>query len=108
MCKENKVLIDNNVSADAYIYLTTGLKNKNYITFMLQKAIKNDFLEVYYQPKINLKDEKLIGIEALLRWKDEEFGTISPGEFIPIAEETGIIIELGRYVLKKVCMQIKT
>jgi len=74
----------------------------------LQKAIKNDFLEVYYQPKINLKDEKLIGTEALLRWKDEELGTISPSEFIPIAEETGIIIELGRYVLKKVCMQIKT
>ena len=73
----------------------------------LQKAIKSDFLEVYYQPKINLKDENLIGAEALLRWTDEEFGTISPGEFIPIAEETGIIIELGRYVLKKVCMQIK-
>ena len=74
----------------------------------LKKAIKNDFLEVYYQPKINLKDGKLIGVEALLRWKDDEFGTISPGEFIPVAEETGIIIELGRYVLKKVCMQIKT
>lgn len=73
----------------------------------LKKAIKNDYLEVYYQPKINLKDEKIIGIEALLRWNDEELGTISPGEFIPIAEETGIIIEIGRYALKKVCMQIK-
>lgn len=74
----------------------------------LKKAIENDLLEVYYQPKINLKDEKLIGNEALLRWNDKEFGTISPGEFIHIAEETGIIIELGRYVLKKVCTQIKT
>lgn len=74
----------------------------------LNEAIKKDLLEVYYQPKINLKDENLIGAEALLRWKDEELGIISPGEFIPIAEETGIIIELGRYVLRKVCMQIKT
>jgi diguanylate cyclase (GGDEF)-like protein len=74
----------------------------------LKKAIENDFFEVYYQPKVNLKDEKLIGIEALLRWTDEELGIISPGEFIPIAEETGIIIEIGRYVLKKVCMQVKT
>lgn len=74
----------------------------------LNKAIKNDLLEVYYQPKINLKDEKLIGVEALLRWTDEELGIISPIEFIPIAEKTGIIIELGRYVLKKVCLQIKT
>ncbi|MGV8979642.1 putative bifunctional diguanylate cyclase/phosphodiesterase [Clostridium sp.] len=74
----------------------------------LKKAIKNDLLEVYYQPKINLKNEKLIGIEALLRWNDMELGIISPCEFIPIAEKTGIIIELGRYVLRKVCMQIKT
>lgn len=80
---------------------------KSKIQKNLKKAIKNDLMEVYYQPKINLKDEKLIGIEALLRWKDKELGTISPGEFIPIAEETGIIIDLGRYVLRKVCMQIK-
>lgn len=74
----------------------------------LKNAIKNDLLEVYYQPKINSTNESFMGIEALLRWKDEELGTISPNEFIPVAEETGIIIELGRYVLRKVCMQIKT
>lgn len=81
---------------------------KSKIQKKLKEAIENDLLEVYYQPKINLKDEKLIGSEALLRWNDDTLGTISPGEFIPIAEETGIIIELGRYVLKKVCLQIKT
>jgi diguanylate cyclase (GGDEF)-like protein len=84
-----------------------NILRKSKIQEKLKEAIKNDWLEVYYQPKIDLKDEKLIGSEALLRWNDEEFGTISPGEFIPIAEETGIIIELGRYVLKKVCTQIK-
>lgn len=73
----------------------------------LKEAIKNDLMEVYYQPKINLINEKLIGAEALLRWRDKELGTISPGEFIPIAEETGTIIELGRYVLEKVCAQMK-
>ena len=74
----------------------------------LKKAIKRDLLEVYYQPKINLEDGNVVGIEALLRWTDEEFGNITPNEFISIAEETGVIMELGRYVLRKVCMQIKT
>jgi len=73
----------------------------------IKSAIKNDLFHVYYQPKINLSNENFMGIEALLRWNDEELGTISPDEFIPVAEETGIIIELGRYVLRKVCMQIK-
>jgi EAL domain-containing protein (putative c-di-GMP-specific phosphodiesterase class I) len=90
------------------ILMKEKILRKSKIQERLKEAIKNDWLEVYYQPKIDLKDEKLIGTEALLRWNEEEFGTISPGEFIPIAEETGIIIELGRYVLKKVCTQIKT
>ena len=81
---------------------------KSKIQNKLKEAIKNDLLELYYQPKINLKDENIIGIEALLRWKDQEIGDVSPGEFIPISEETGIIMELGKYVLRKVCMQIKT
>lgn len=97
---------------DCYSIFNSSMRDdifrKLRIETKLQKAIKNDFLEVYYQPKINLKDERLIGIEALLRWNDDELRTISPIKFIPIAEETGIIIELGRYVLKKVCMQIKT
>jgi diguanylate cyclase (GGDEF)-like protein len=90
------------------ILMKEKVLRKSKIQERLKEAIKNDWLEVYYQPKIDLKDEKLIGTEALLRWNDEKFGTISPGEFIPIAEETGIIIELGRYVLKKVFTQIKT
>ncbi|MBX4260856.1 GGDEF domain-containing phosphodiesterase [Clostridium estertheticum] len=74
----------------------------------LKEAIRNDLLDVYYQPKINLDSETLMGVEALLRWNDDELGTILPIEFINIAEETGIIIDLGRYVLRKVCKQIKT
>lgn len=72
----------------------------------LRKAIKKDLLEIYYQPKFNLNHEDYIGAEALLRWNDEELGSISPIEFIPIAEKTGIIIDLGRYVIDKVCKQI--
>jgi diguanylate cyclase (GGDEF)-like protein len=100
-----------NQGKDCFSIFNSSMKQNIFRKSKMQKklkdAIENDLLEVYYQPKINLKDEKLIGTEALLRWKDDELGTISPSEFIPIAEETGIIIELGRYVLKKVCIQIK-
>lgn len=97
---------------DCFSIFNTSMKDeivrKAKIKKNIKSAIKYDLLDVYYQPKINLSNENLMGIEALLRWNDEELGTISPGEFITVAEETGIIIELGRYVLKKVCMQIKT
>lgn len=97
---------------DCFCIFNTSMKDailrKSKIQKKLKEAINNDLLQVYYQPKINLKTEQYIGAEALLRWNDKEFGNISPSEFIPIAEETGIIIELGRYVLKKVCRQIKT
>lgn len=97
---------------DCFSIFNSSMKDaifrKSTIKKNLKEAIENDLLEVYYQPKINLKDESLIGTEALIRWNDDELGTISPDEFIPIAEESGIIIKLGRYVLRKVCLQIKT
>lgn len=68
----------------------------------LQQAIKNDELEVYYQPLVNLNDHRIIGAEALIRWNHPEWGLVSPGEFIPIAEETGLIIEIGKWLVEKV------
>jgi len=68
----------------------------------LGKALANDALEVYYQPRISLIDRRIIGAEALLRWNHPSRGWISPEEFIPIAEETGIIVELGTWVLERV------
>lgn len=68
----------------------------------LRQAVNNDFggFEVYYQPIVSVSDDfKLIGAEALLRWKSEEYADVSPAVFIPILEESGLIIPVGRYVL---------
>jgi EAL domain-containing protein (putative c-di-GMP-specific phosphodiesterase class I) len=65
-------------------------------------------LEVYYQPCISLQDNRITGCEALLRWRHSERGMISPAEFIPIAEETGLINQLGEWVLTAACAEAAT
>ena len=66
----------------------------------LHQAIKEKKISVYYQPQFD-KHEALIGCESLIRWSDEELGVLSPSEFVPIAEKTGLILELGSYVLNQ-------
>ncbi len=69
----------------------------------LRKAIQNEELSVYFQPLLNLKTLEITTCEALVRWPHATRGMISPAEFIPVAEETGLIIEIGRQVLRKAC-----
>ncbi len=76
------------------------------VQMLLSKAILNNELTVLYQPKISLSQKKMVGCEALIRWFTEEGNMISPDVFIPIAEQTGQIIELGDWVLNTVCQQI--
>ncbi len=71
----------------------------------LETVIENDQLELYYQPKIDLKDKKIYGFEALLRWNDPKLGQISPIDFIPVAENAGLIVKIGSWVLEKACLQ---
>lgn len=72
----------------------------------LRKALKNQELEVHYQPIISLENYRIIGFEALVRWFHPTKGLISPGVFIPIAEETGLIIDLGWWVFQQACQQM--
>ena len=66
----------------------------------LHEALKEEKMRIYYQPQFD-RDEDLAGAETLLRWYDEDLGELAPSEFIPIAEKTGLILELGNYVLKE-------
>jgi len=74
----------------------------------LRQAISDGAFEVHYQPCVNLRDNKITGCEALLRWRHSERGMISPAEFIPIAEETGLINQLGEWVLTTACAEATT
>jgi diguanylate cyclase (GGDEF)-like protein/PAS domain S-box-containing protein len=73
----------------------------------LLQAIQRGTLDIAYQPKIEIATGKVCGAEALLRWRDEELGDVPPSRFIPLAEETGLIVKLGRLVLQRVAVQMR-
>lgn len=73
----------------------------------LKEAIKRNELYIVYQPQIDALENRIVGFEALLRWNNKKLGFVSPAEFIPIAERTGIILDIGDWVVNKVCKKIR-
>ncbi|MFJ5769607.1 putative bifunctional diguanylate cyclase/phosphodiesterase [Psychrobacillus sp. NPDC093180] len=72
----------------------------------LRKAIQQKAFVIHYQPKVSLDTNQIIGVEALVRWSNDTLGVVSPAEFIPFAEDTGLIIPISEVILEKVCMDI--
>ncbi|NLK62900.1 MAG: EAL domain-containing protein [Fusobacteria bacterium] len=87
--------------------LSTNIKERLKMDSALRESIKNNELFLNYQPQLDLQTGEVVGMEALLRWKSKEFGLVSPMIFIPLAEENGMIVQIGDWVLSKACEDIK-
>lgn len=94
-----------------YVFCSSGMKEdalmKVKLTNNLYRALERNEFIVHYQPQVSLLTGKVIGLEALIRWRHPEMGMISPGQFIPLAEQSGLIVPIGEWVLKTACSQNK-
>jgi diguanylate cyclase len=87
--------------------MSAKLRNWLDLEGRLRRALLDDQLQLHYQPKFRLDNNRLVGVEALMRWCDPEYGDIPPTRFIEIAEDSGLIIDLGGWVIRAVCRQLR-
>jgi diguanylate cyclase len=99
------------VGGDTHCYFSVKMQEIALRRLMLEnhlrRCIERNELELYYQPQLDMNKKVFSGVEALLRWRNKELGWVSPAEFIPLAEETGLIIPIGEWVLRKACVQMQ-
>ncbi|MDH3644458.1 MAG: EAL domain-containing protein, partial [Gammaproteobacteria bacterium] len=87
--------------------MNTNATNRLKTEFELRRALEDEQFELYYQPKIRLTDQQAVGVECLIRWHHPERGLIAPGEFIEVAEETGAIVDIGKWIIETACVAAK-
>ncbi len=88
--------------------ITAALQRRAKLASELRNALDKDQLLLYYQPRIDWRSGEIVGAECLVRWQHPELGMVSPADFIPIAEETGLIIPIGEWILRTACQQNKS
>jgi EAL domain-containing protein (putative c-di-GMP-specific phosphodiesterase class I) len=96
----------NSAERDAVVYhatMETGALEKKQIEKALRKGLENNELSLAYQPVVRAGDLSIISLEALVRWTSPQLGTVSPAVFVPVAEDAGLIHDLGRFVVRQVC-----
>ncbi|WP_081796921.1 putative bifunctional diguanylate cyclase/phosphodiesterase [Bacillus ndiopicus] len=98
-------------SRNSYVLFEANMKGIDdrwlHLETKMHQAIRDDAFELHYQPKYNIQDNSMIGMEALIRWNDEELGFMPPDQFIPFAEHCGLISAIGEWVLRQATAQIK-
>ncbi len=87
--------------------MNTSAVHRQLVESSLRRALKQGEFALHYQPKINLASGAMTGTEALLRWQDPKLGLVFPGQFVAIAEECGLIVPIGRWVLREACRQVQ-
>jgi diguanylate cyclase (GGDEF)-like protein/PAS domain S-box-containing protein len=87
--------------------ISTEVLRRSEIEKGLRQAFQKNEISIYYQPQVNIKTKNIVGLEALIRWKSYELGVVTPAEFIPVAEDTGLITCIGEWVLREACMENK-
>ncbi|MDX5844881.1 DUF4084 domain-containing protein [Bacillus cereus group sp. BfR-BA-01233] len=87
--------------------MSIAQNESNFLEGELSKALQQNEFFLEYQPQVSTKTKQVIGFEALIRWKHPKLGIVSPAQFIPLAEETGFIIELGNWILRTACLEAK-
>ncbi|MEW9799602.1 bifunctional diguanylate cyclase/phosphodiesterase [Alteromonas sp. CYL-A6] len=97
--------------ADNFEYFAKDIEDKTTWRLNMIRRLRNDFgdrkLQLWFQPQVDLVSEKVVGMEGLLRWPDGDGGYISPAEFVPLAEYSGLIVDIGQWVLEESCRRIK-